>query len=68
MDCKNNLSCTFLDLFLFILNGVENGDFVDHTNITPGIFFHEETQHEKNKFQITPNVFLTINQKKLYFN
>ena len=56
MNCKNDKSCTFLDLFLFILDGIENeeyyGDFYDEQYISPNVILtiREQTQ---NKFKLT---------------
>ena len=55
MDCKNDLSCTFLDLFLFILNGIDNPTILQH--------FVKENISVEVLHNITPNILLTIEQQ-----
>jgi hypothetical protein len=54
MNCRNNKSCTFLDLFLFILNGIDTGLFNDNAQYN-GVFY--------DGHYITPNVILKMRQQ-----
>ena len=54
MNCRNDKSCTFLDLFLFILNGIDTGLFNDNVQYN-GVFY--------DGHYITPNVILKMRQQ-----
>ena len=54
MNCKNDKSCTFLDLFLFILDGIYNGEFNENEQYY-GDFYDGQ--------YISPNVILTIREQ-----
>ena len=58
MECKENLSCTFLDLFLFILNSIDNPtilqDFYYEKNITPNVVLKIEQQTDTdNQYELS---------------
>jgi len=56
LSCKNNRSCTFLDLFLFILDGIVNfKDFYYEEYITPNVFLkiRKEQEENSNKYKLT---------------
>ena len=55
MNCRNDKSCTFLDLFLFILNGIDNPTILQH--------FVKENISVEVLHNITPNILLTIEQQ-----
>ena len=54
MNCIKDKSCTFLDLFLFILNGIDTGLFNDNAQYN-GVFY--------DGHYITPNVILKMRQQ-----
>ena len=63
LSCKNNLSCSFLDLFRFILDGIVNfKDFYYKQYITPNVLLTIRKKQKSNIYK------LSFTQKHFYLD